>query len=220
MKRKFKPTLYLIGGFARAGKTMVAREVMRRKRIISVSTDTIRAAIRKVLIGESRVAVEKASFRGKVAFHRPGSLKVYHFNIIKDYWDEDKMTWQGILGFIETHDRHKTDLLIEGIAITPERVHRLKLKNFRVKAVFVGYSRESYLESILTYSKKKNDWIHTVIKEHNGNDAPVKKWMRENVEKSGVLKKKVKKFGYGYFDVSERSFKTQVKTAVSYLLKH
>ena len=220
MTKKSKPALYLIGGLARTGKTKIARAVMRRRHVASVSTDSIRAAIRKVLIGESYVAVHKVNLKGKVAFHRPGSLKVHHLIFTKDHWDEDEMTWQGVLGFIETHDRHKVDLLIEGIAVTPERIRRLKLKNLRIKAVFVRYGREAHLESILAYSRKKKDWIHTVIKEQEGDDTPVKKGVRKGIVKSTTLKKQARRFGYGYFDVTARPFETQIKAATSYLLKH
>ncbi len=219
MKNKHRPTLYLIGGLARTGKSKVMRAVMRLRHVAAASTDTTRAAIRKVLTGESYIAIHEARFRGKISFHRPGSLKVHHLTISKDHWNEDEMTWQGILGLIETHDRHRANLLIEGIAITPERVRRLRLKNLRVRAVFLGYEHESHLESILAYSRKKKDWINTVIKEHGGDDTPVRKSVQEGIAKSSKLRKQARKLGYGYFDVSKRPFKAQIKAATTYLTR-
>ncbi len=219
MQKNHRPTLYLIGGMARVGKSHVARAVIHRKRIATARTDIIRAAIRKAFTGESYIAIHDGYLRGAITFHRPGSLKEHRLTITRKHWDENEMIWQGALGFIETYDRHKENLLIEGVAITPERVHGLRLKNLRVRAVFLGYENESQIEAILAHSRKKNDWIQRVIEEHGGDEAPARRGLRKGIAKSVRLRRQAKRFGYGYFDVSAGSFRTQIKRATSYLLK-
>jgi hypothetical protein len=175
--------------------------------------------IRNVLTGMPHVAVEKISFRGNVTFHRPGNLKVHKADFSVKNETEDKLTWKGIVGLIDKYDEaNKTDVLIEGIAVTPERVHRLKLKNLSVKAAFLGYDNMSHLDTILTYSKNKNDWVQVWIKEYKGSDAHVREWVRKEIARSAKVKKLSKKFRYGYFDITKYPFEKYVRTVLRYLL--
>ena len=220
VKKDPKHTIYFIGGPARSGKTTVAERIMRRKHFVVVSTDVIRAAVRKVLIGESRVSIEEINFKGKAVFRRPGDLKVHKVTFEKSPKEsEDALAWVGTLGIIETYDRkNNVDVLIEGIAVTPERVSKLKLKNMAIKAVFIGYGDKSHTAAILEHARKKEDWVHTWIKEHGGDDSRVEDWVRKGVARSKVVEKLAKKFGYGYFDITKRPFKEQVQAIADYLL--
>jgi 2-phosphoglycerate kinase len=220
MKKIEKHTVYFIGGPARVGKTTVAEKIMRRHPLIMLSTDGIRSAINNIFLGESHVSLEGISFKGTAAFRRPGSLKIYKKAFAKTNQDRDDLAWLGALGLIEAYDRaNKIDVLVEGNAVTPERVHQLKLKNLTIRSAFIGYNNESHLSSILAYSKKKKDWIHRWIQEHDGDDTHVKKWVREKVARSVMIKKLAKKFGYGYFDVSKNPFNKHIRTVIDYLLK-
>jgi len=219
MGKSHKHTVYFIGGPARVGKTIVAERIMRRKHLVIVSTDVIRAAVRKVLIGESRVSIEEINFKGKATFRRPGDLKVHKVTFEKSSDKDDELAWAGTLGLIETYDRkNNVDVLIEGIAVTPERVSRIKLKNLAIRAVFIGYGDESHADSVIAYSKKEGDWVQTWLKEHDGDDTNVKDWLRKGVVKSKRVEKLAKKFGYGYFDITKRPFKEQVQAVADYLL--
>ena len=220
MKNNKKHVIYLIGGQTRAGKTIISRQIMRRKHLISVSTDVIGAVVKKVLIDESYVSIEKISFKGKVSLRRPGDLKIHKIIFEKNSDENDNLTWDGVLGLIETYDRkNNIDILIEGIAVTPERVSRLKLKNLSIKAVFVGYSNESHADAILKSSKKNKDWIQIWLKEHGGDESLVEDWVKEGIIKSKRVEKLAKKFGYKYFDITKRPFREYVKAVSDYLLK-
>jgi 2-phosphoglycerate kinase len=220
MSNKKKHTLYIIGGLSRVGKTIVFEKLMARRHAITIQTDAVRAAMRKVLIGESYVAVEKMRISVYATLHRHGSLTAYTKNHTQRPKGEDDLAWAGVLGLIETYDRKDSaDVIIEGVAITPERIHALTLKNLSVRAAFIGYGDSAHLQAILAYSEKKKDWVHTSIKEHGGDASHVTKWARDGVVKSRKLKKHAEEFGYGYFDVSARPFREHAAAVLAYLLK-
>jgi 2-phosphoglycerate kinase len=219
MRKKKKHILYVVGGLSRTGKTIVAGSIMRRKHLVVIPTDAIRAALRKVLIGESRVSVERISFRSAATYRRPGSLRKRRIVRVRKTKREDDLAWIGVRGLIETYDRkNMVDVLLEGIAITPERIGRLKLKNLKVRAVFLGYSSISHGAAMLAYSRRKHDWVNTWIKEHGGDESHVHEWVRKGISRSAAIEKAAKKFGYRYFDISRRPFKEQIGAAVDYLL--
>lgn len=216
--KKTKHTIYFIGGPARVGKTIISLKLIRQKHLIPISTDGIRAAMRKILIGESHVSVDHIEFKGNATFRRPGSLKPHKISFARKSKNEEDLAWIGVAGLIERYDaRNVADILIEGIAVTPGRVHSLKLKNLKVRAAFVVYSNESHMKSILRYSKKNNDWVQTWIKEHGGDTSHVKKWIQKEIVKNASTEKQAHRFGYGYFDVTERPFKSHVQTVLRYL---
>ena len=216
--KKANHTIYFIGGLARVGKTIVSLKLIRRKHLVPISTDGIRAAMRKILIGESHVSVDQIEFHGKATFRRPGNLKQHKISFARKSKNEDDLAWIGVVGLIERYDyRNFTDILIEGIAVTPERVHKLKLKNLKIRAAFIGYNDESHLKSVLRYSKKKNDWVQTWIKEHGGDYSHVKDWIQKGILQNDVRRKQARGYGYGYFDITERPFNEHVRIVLRYL---
>jgi 2-phosphoglycerate kinase len=219
MKRKH--TLYFIGGESRVGKTTVFNEMRKRHDMITIQADAIRAGIRKALIGESRVTIEKLHIATRATFRRPGNLKLHTVNRIQNPKSEDDFSWLGILGLIEGYDRkNTTDVIIEGIAVKPKRVHGLKLKNLKIRAAFIGYNDISHLKAILAHSKQQKDWVHTSIKEHGGDTSHIEAGVRRGIKHSEKTERLAKKFGYGYFDVTARPFKQHVMAVVAYLSKN
>lgn len=210
----------MIGGPARVGKTTVVEKVMHRTHEMMLSTDGIRFGINNIFLDESDISMEKISFKGVATFRRPGSLKIHKIKFEKIDQDRDDLAWLCARGIIHGHDRaNKSDMLVEGIAVTPERVHQLKLKNLTIRAAFIGYNNESHLSTIMAYSKKKKDWVYRWIQEHDGDDAHVKKWAQKERVKSVAMEKLAKKFGYAYFDVTKRPFKEHVAAITKYLLR-
>jgi hypothetical protein len=71
----------------------------------------------------------------------------------------------------------------------------------------------------MAYSKENKDWVHKWIQEYGGDDTHVKQWATEKIKRSAMVKKSAKKFGYGYFDVTERPFKKHIAAVTNYLLR-
>jgi hypothetical protein len=215
--KKRQHTLYVIGGVARTGKTTVLQKLMRRRGAVIVQTDGIRAAIRRALFGHAYLAVEKMRINVQATFHKPGSLKKYTIDRTQVPKGEDALAWEGVLGLIESYDRkNAADVIVEGVAATPERVHKLKLKNLRLCAVFIGYENVSHFQSVLAYANKKKDWVYTSIKEHGGDTAHIFQGVKDGIVKSRRIRKSAQRFGYGYFDVSTRRFREHVAEVLAY----
>ncbi|HEY5221356.1 MAG TPA: hypothetical protein VIJ29_04450 [Candidatus Paceibacterota bacterium] len=218
-----KGTMYFIGGLARTGKTTIAEKVARKGSMLPISADAIRSGTRNLLIGEYRTSMEKISFKTIATFRRAGSSKIYKKRFGRNDQSEDELAWESVIGLIHAYDgkpgKGGYHLLVEGVAVTPEHLKALKLKNLNIKAAFIGYSHPSHVESILTHAKKKKDWVHQWIKEGWGNEADVHGWVRTGIIQSAKMKKMSKRFGYGYFDVAELPFEKHVQAVTKYLLK-
>jgi hypothetical protein len=133
---------------------------------------------------------------------------------------EDELAWTAVKGIIETYDRKNiVDVLVEGLAATPERLHQLKLKNLRLKAIFVGYSKPSHAAAILNYTRAKRDWVSVWLKEQGGDISLLDKWVAKGIRKNKKLKRSAEKFGYRYFDLSTWPFKEHLKIATNYFMR-
>jgi 2-phosphoglycerate kinase len=224
--KKTKHYLYVIGGPARVGKSTVADKVMRQKNLIMLSTDALRSAVDSIFLDQSPISLEnigmqkKFSFNGAITFQKSNTSKTSKLIFKRTNQDRDDLAWLAAVGLINAYDRSDNiDVLVEGNAVTPERVHQLKLKNLIVRAAFIGYNDESHLASILAYSKQNKDWIYKWIQEHKGDDAHIKQRAQGKIKKSIVIKKLAKKFGYGYFDVAKEPFRKHIDAVTSYLLR-
>lgn len=173
-----------------------------------------------MLVGETKVYVDRISFRVAATYRLPGGKRLKRLVRSKKNQEKDDLAWNMASSLIKSYDRKNTaDILVEGVAITPRRIWRLKLKNLNVRAVFLGYSHRSHAASIIEHSKKKRDWVYEWIQEHKGDESHVHQWVREGIKGSAAIEKAAKKYGYRYIDVTHRPFEKQVKTAIDYLLK-
>lgn len=216
-------TLYLLGGSARSGKTIIFNKIINSKPMMAISSDALREGIRNVLLDESYVSVQNLSLSGDATFHRPGENKdISHTKHFSKEFTENEFTWKTIVGLINHYDRHlKKDvpLIIEGVAITPERVNSLQLKNTDIKAAFLGCTEMAFLENILEYSKKHKDWVYKAIQENNGDDASIREWFTSVIKESKQMAIQAEKFGYAFFPVDSANFEKYCNTVADYFLQ-
>lgn len=219
MGNTVKHNVYVIGGLPRTGKTIVFREMVRRCHAITIQTDAVRAAIRKVLVGESYVSVQKMRINVQATLGASGNSVAHAINRTQIPSGEDGLAWTGVLSLLETYDRdNATDVIVEGVAATPEHIHALALKNLSVRAAFIGYHNVAHFDKVLAYAHEKNDWVQASIDEHGGGTDHVKEWVHGGVAQSLELERIAEKLGYGYFDVSARPFDEHIEAVVAYLL--
>lgn len=199
-------TLYLIGGSPRTGKSTVVEQILKERPMPFISTDALRFALRSALFNEPYVSVDELEFTGKAVFRRPGEQGSHSKQFSKDI-HEDALAWDAALGFIDFYDRGDKPLLMEGMVITPERVHDLKLKKLSIRAVFLGYNDISHLTTILEHaSSNSSNWINKLIAEKGGDTTYVKASVAQEVERNKVVAKLCAEYGYGYFDVTSQPF--------------
>lgn len=213
-----KHTLYLIGGTARSGKSIVS-ERMRTMRpdLMVLPTDFIRSIIRNALVGAAPINVSTFTFKGAAAY---GENQAWPIEV--NDMGEDALAWRSAVGLIERYDRvNQQDLFLEGVAITPEGAHALKLNNFTLRAAFIGYNNESHAESILIHAKENKDYIYYEMMQSGKGDEYVKENIKGDIQRSNEIREQAKQFGYPYFDATEHaSFEEHVQAVVNYLTEN
>ena len=208
--------LYIIGGVARVGKSIIAREMSRRKCLTVLPADSIRSAIRYVLMGNPAISPGKISFQGMATY---GSNQTLPFE--RNGQSEDDLAALGVFALSMKYDRTNAyDVLFEGVSITPKLVSELKLNNLDMKVAFIGYNNASHAESILTHSKKEKDYIYTEMVQSGKGDEYVKDTIQNGIKHSDEIKQQAQALGYKYFDATKiASFEEHVQAVVDYLLK-
>jgi hypothetical protein len=193
--------------------------------IIELPTDYVRTIIRLIFAGENR-GLSQIGFRGTTTFTFSDGKKNLQKPIAIDLLNEDPNTWNALVGIIDGYDRgDENDLLVEGVAITPEKVHQLKLEHLAKKVLFVGYSDPaSYVQSRIAYAKEmKNtkdnnyDWSELQTREEEVYTKILLKEATTQGLKNLDVQKQSRDLGYKYLDLSQRSFEAHVKEALDYL---
>jgi len=132
----------------------------------------------------------------------------------------DTLAWLNLVDYL-TKNKFNSDVLIEGVAITPEKVNQLNLVEFSSKAVFLGFGRESHANSILTHAEreKANDWLYIELQAGRYTEAGIRNSMKGGIEESTKLKREAEKYGYGYFDITDyMNFDEYIRNVTNYLL--
>ena len=113
-------------------------------------------------------------------------------------------------------------VLIEGVAITPQRIYELNIPTLALqKAVFLGYSRESHADSILNHAQqaRHKDWVFNQIQKNPSYVNDVRSWMKAGILESAQLKIDAEARGYGYFDITDYpDFEKYATDVADYLL--
>jgi hypothetical protein len=198
-----KHTLYLVGGASRVGKTKILEKIKSQKNLVWFSTDTIRGKIKN----------------GEIQLNFGGNEKPKNYN--RWLGEEDFNAWLCTTGIINSHENlNQSDILIEGVAVTPEGVSNLKLKNLDIKAAFIGYNDISYAEVIIEYEMKYKDWIYGHCQ---GSEKAIREYVIKNapaeIEKSLGFAKQAQEFSYRYFDAVKLPFEERAKAVIDYLLE-
>ncbi|MDB5245179.1 MAG: hypothetical protein JWN90_284 [Parcubacteria group bacterium] len=212
--------LYLIGGSPRSGKTIIFNAFLAKKPMVAINSDALREGVRQAIVEESGITINELAITGDVTFHRSGENKDISHNKHFSYQiTQEELTWKTLVGLIMYYDKQNIPVLIEGMAITPERIKYLELENLKVKTVFLGYLDNSQFDSVLEYANQHKDWMYKKInQENNGDDTTVRKWFEEEVEKNKVIAANANEFGYKFFSPSAGSFEEYTDTVVRYLL--
>lgn len=127
--------IILIGGSPTAGKSFTARKIAESLKLPWISTDTIREQMRKIVSKKdfpNLFTHSEATPDMAVDFLSNKSAK----EIVKHQNDESLDVWKGVSALIET-DYVWGDFIIEGVAILPNLVKKLSVKNTDIKVVFL-----------------------------------------------------------------------------------
>ncbi len=283
---KRKRRLYLIGGYAKAGKSYIREKIEEHHKLIPLTREAILAGLRSVLVGEdpktfkqivfeahlkpfdmisqgkvegdllapivikdetkddlSLISVETDGVRGTVNqtfFMSKAGVATANIKVLATTptsedvrfesgdQGEDYFAWKASLGLIKYYDHHRMgpDLLLEGVAITPENISDLELKNFEIRPIFIGYSSPSHAQARIDYAKKvkEKSYVYRDILTR-GEEAvrrDVERETTETIPLNKLLRSRAEKLGYRYFDLLEEvdpNFEKRADEAVKFILQ-
>jgi len=182
--------LYLVSGTSRSGKTLIAKNILAKKRIPYLSLDWLMMGFND---GMPEYGIHHLLWPNEIAKKMGPFLR----GMI------DNMLFDGM------------DYVIEGEAMLPELVTELIEKHpDKVKVVFLGYTEinvEDKVALVIKHSDGKNDWLTSesdeYIRDHIGN----------MIAYSKMIKKECEKRGLSYFDTSE-DFLGTIEAATDFLV--
>ncbi len=142
--------------------------------------------------------------------------------------DPDIAAWSRCLDIIRSMENIEFDcgIAVAGIAATPERVHELErtLKSFIVKAMFIGYGNESYVDAILEHAEnhKETDYIYwEEIRRKNAGEKTHREAMPGEVAGCEDLKRRSEKYGYEYYGaIKQRTIEEHIGIVIDKLFKN
>ena len=169
--------------------------------------------------GKSRTGKSKIAAHVKLLH---GSIETFVTDAFRPNGN-DELAWLNLTNHLRT-TQFNGDVLIEGVAIKPQRVNELALEKFVLaRAVFLGYGKESHADTILACARRetKTDWVAGKLRVNPQYENDVRSWMGPGIPESAELKKEAEEYGYGYFDITDHPiFEEYVSAVATYLLRH
>lgn len=182
--------LYIISGASRTGKTIIAKNIMKRKKIPYLSLDWI------------------------VMGFTNGLPK---YGIHDKLWPDEiaERLWSFLMAMLESMLWLEEEYIIEGEAITPSLSKELLDKHSdKIRICFVGYTEvmiEEKVNSVKFHSDVKRDWL---LKE---SDKYIYNHIENMVTYSKRIRNACVKHNIRYFDTSTK-FAPVIEEAIKYLL--
>ena len=181
--------LYILGGAARAGKTILARRICSGRDVTHFSID-------KLIAGLAVTSPEMGLNTRDPARKRAEIL------------------WPVLRSIASQAARGGKDFLLEGDALLPGHVAELSSeRSDAVKVCFIGYAHadpDAKLRAIRHYAAGREDWTHEL------DDAALLKLIGELCDFSEFLHCECRRHGIAYFDGSAR-FSRALRDAEAYL---
>ncbi len=212
-------TLYILGGPPRTGKTTIMSGLASERHIAFIAADAVEHGLRNVLTGEPHQMLRNIEFSGS-AEHKTSITEGGGRTPFSNKGTESELTLQAIIGMLDYYRRNNESVAFEGAAFTPKWVKELTLGGFTIRAAFVGYTNPAHADALIAYAKDNpHDWINVWLRNYNGDETKIRKWVAEQSEKCLDLKSEAEQLGYPFFDISTMPFEQYVTSAQQYLLE-
>lgn len=201
---------YFIGGVPRVGKTTLTHRFLEKRPVLAASTDAIRYTIRKVINPE----VEPKLFSLLGLVQSNDTLGLLHSDpkqVIQMQNDESEIVWDSVLNFVKSNLEDGFDVLIEGVAILPNKLANV---DFDYSAVFLGNRSLTHHKMILnSVEENPHDWMNTLQKE------TINDFANFFTEYSEYFRKECEMHNQTYVEVLDSDFETSLDNALTELLK-
>ncbi len=198
--------IYLIGGPARCGKSMLAERVRKHIDGQVLAGDAFVASLHKNL---------KPEWLPDLFEHKNDTID--HLRLPEEKIDRlrrrDKVSWEFYEAYLETAigDAADENVLIEG-NLWPDFIHLLKLPH---KAVFLIDTSPNQVERLIQIrdANGDNDWME------NFSDEEMVKWATFNAKRGERYVKLCEKYDYLYFDIASLGMEQAADDAFHALLQ-
>lgn len=183
-------SIYLIGGIARSGKSLIRKNLFKKHNIVGIDTDSLRAMFE---------------------YGNP-QLGVSHQN--NPEVNAQKM-WKYIKALINNKIKYSDEpFAIEGDILLPQYLRDF-IKNNNVKCCFVGYSSINPKEKLALIREYKNslDWTS------NLSNKDMLDFVSQGIHDSKKYKLQCEKYNIKYFDTSI-DFLNVITEAVEHLVSN
>jgi len=182
--------LYIISGASRSGKTIMAKNILTKKGITYVSLDWL---VMGFTNGMPEYGIHDKLFPDEIAAR----------------------SWSFLKAMLESMIYVETDCIIEGEALLPELIIKLKQKYpDKLRICFVGYTDVSVDQKVKDIKKNnygKSDWLIDKTDEY------MKDHVKNMIAHSIAIKKSCEKNNIRYFDTS-KNFMGVLEDTIAYLL--
>jgi len=189
--------IYLLGGPPRVGKSIISNQIRQKHALSVVSTDTLAAALQRVLGLEAAPdlyvfeAFNKMSMAQRVQFitREPAGLIDYVNR-------ESRVVWEAVEAYIHREHDEGRAVLIEGVAVLPALVNQLRELPYR--AVFIGNQGKNHQENIKRSAEENpHDWMRNV------SDAYIRAFAMFVNRMSATIEQQAKQYGFEYIEMDQ-----------------
>jgi len=204
--------IYFVGGPPRVGKSIIARAVARQHGISAVSTDSLGAVLETVLDSEAEPGLFAVSkFNEMAESDRIRLMEENPARRIEYQIKESEAVWRAVEPFVSREQDEGRDLVVEGVAVLPELVARLKGVDYRV--VFVGNQGHRQRENInRSVKQNEHDWMR------HASDEYIDAFAAFVVAMSSYIEKEASRYEFEYIEMNGRPFDDAVADVVASLL--
>ena len=192
--------IYLLGGPPRVGKSMISSVIRQRHAVSVVSTDSLGAALERVLSPEAAPdlyvfsAFNEMPMGERVKFIMEDPTRLIDYVRRESYF-----VWKAVAAFIRREHEEGRDVLVEGVAVLPELVYQLGDIPHRV--VFIGNQGEDHKRNIKRSAEAHaHDWMRGVSDEYIEAFALFVNRM------SGYIEQEANMYGFQYVDMGNVLF--------------
>lgn len=182
--------IYIISGASRAGKSTVAKKLMKENNIPYIPLDSIMMGF---MNGVPSMGIHDKLWPNEIAEKMWGFLKAMCENMIYN----------------------NIDYIFEGEAVLPQYINELMAQYpNKVKACFIGFSNidtDEKVSNVKRYPNGSNDWLV------NNKDEYIFEHIENMKFYSEELKRKCEVFNVKYFDTSI-NFEETINEVINYLI--
>lgn len=200
--------IYFIGGAPRSGKSTALQKFVEQNPMLAASTDAIRAAAKSMSTPEQNPRLFK---EGRGVFNSEQNVTGMTQNIKQTLAfeiGEAEETWKATLDFVNYYVRDGRDAVVEGIAVLPSMLPKLK---FDFKAVFI-VNLSDQTDIILQHAhENENDWLRKY------DDDTIRAFCNFNQAWNRYYAEEATKFGYDIIEVETEKFDENINNAVKIL---